>query len=97
MGKAKKMKKALKSKPAKSKASPAAKRSGGGGLTSGLKGAAVKKGKQLLFGGGGKGGGGRRNAKSMLKAAYERKAKRLIRMGMLGQARRTLRKKATVV
>jgi len=38
-----------------------------------------------------------KNAKTLLKKAYERKAKRLVRMGMLGQARRVLRKKATVI
>jgi hypothetical protein len=38
-----------------------------------------------------------KSAKQKLKKAYERKAKRQISMGMLGQARRTLRKKATVV
>ena len=39
----------------------------------------------------------KKTAKQKLKRAYERKAKRQISMGMLGQARRTLRKKATVV
>lgn len=38
-----------------------------------------------------------KGAKTLLKRAYERKAKRLVRMGMLGQARRVLRKKATVI
>jgi hypothetical protein len=45
----------------------------------------------------GTGGTHRATAKNLLKRAYERKAKRFIRMGMLGQARRTLRKKVTVV
>lgn len=47
-----------------------------------------------------KGGGGFRKAKSakaMLRKAYERKAIRMLRQGNLGQARRLLRKKATVV
>lgn len=37
------------------------------------------------------------SAKRLLKKAYERKAKAQIRIGNLGQARRLLRKKATVV
>lgn len=94
MGKAKKMKKAAKAKPQRKAATP--KRSSP--LSGGLKNTAVQKGKDFLFGKSGKGGtGGRRTARQMLKAAYERKARRQIRMGMLGQARRTLRKKATVV
>lgn len=39
----------------------------------------------------------KKTAKQMLKAAYERKAKFNIRVGNLGQARRLLRKKTTVV
>ena len=54
-----------------------------------------------LFGGGTRTRGAApragKSARSMLKRAYERKAKRLIRIGMLGQARRVLRKKATVI
>ena len=52
-----------------------------------------------ILGGGAKRGGGRapKSARSLLKRAYERKARRLIRMGNLGQARRVLRKKATVI
>jgi len=61
----------------------------------------IKQAASSLFGSGPsrRGGGGRapKNARSMLKRAYERKAKRLIRIGMLGQARRVLRKKATVI
>jgi hypothetical protein len=43
--------------------------------------------------------GGRRrySAKQLLKKAYETRARRQVRQGMLGHARRTLRKKATVV
>lgn len=39
----------------------------------------------------------RLTAKILLKRAYEKRAKRQIRFGNLGQARRTLRKKITVV
>ncbi len=39
----------------------------------------------------------RRTAKQALKKAYERRAMRKIKQGNLGQARRDLRKKATVV
>ena len=59
-------------------------------------------GKSLLGLGGKakKGGGGvshKNTAKNMLRKAYEKRAKRQIRFGQLGQARRTLRKKTTIV
>lgn len=41
--------------------------------------------------------GTRQTAKQKLKKAYERRAIRQIRQGNLGQARRSLRKKATVI
>ncbi len=51
-----------------------------------------------MLGGKSRGGAGVKvSAKRMLKKAYERKAKHMIRIGNLGQARRILRKKATVV
>jgi hypothetical protein len=65
----------------------------------------VKQAKQTLTGGsststGGGGGAGfrkRKSAKSALKKAYEKRAFYLIRTNQLGQARKALRKKATVV
>jgi hypothetical protein len=58
--------------------------------------------KDKLTGGGSKKGSGgisgsHKSAKQLLKKAYERRAKHQIRTGNLGQARRTLRKKQTVV
>lgn len=44
-----------------------------------------------------RGVGVKKSAKHLLKKAYERRAKREIRMGNLGKARRTLRKKQTVI
>lgn len=44
-----------------------------------------------------RGVGKKRSAKALLRRAYERRARNQIRQGNLGQARRTLRKKATVV
>lgn len=41
--------------------------------------------------------GKHKNARNLLKKAYEKRAKRQIRFGMLGQARKTLRKKVTVI
>lgn len=41
--------------------------------------------------------GGKLSARVLLKRAYDRRAKRHIRMGQLGQARRDLRKKATII
>jgi hypothetical protein len=46
---------------------------------------------------GGAGGKKRVSARQRLRRAYERRAIRQIHQGMLGQARRTLRKKATVM
>lgn len=46
---------------------------------------------------GSKGFGHKKTAKQMLRKAYDRRAKHQIRCGNLGQARRTLRKKATIV
>jgi len=46
---------------------------------------------------GGKGFSRRKTAKQALKRAYETRAMRKIRQGNLGQARRDLRKKATVI
>ena len=67
----------------------------------GLAGAAVGVGLSLLGGGSSKKGHGvggkHKSAKALLRKAYERRAKRQIRVGDLGHARRTLRKKATVV
>ena len=41
--------------------------------------------------------GKKKSAKMLLKSAYEKKAKRFIQIGNLGLARKTLRKKNTVV
>ena len=75
-----------KQKSAKTKAK------GGSGV-----GADVTKAAKKIFAGKSKGGKQRKSAKLLLKRAYERRAKTQIRIGQLGQARRTLRKKATVV
>jgi hypothetical protein len=60
---------------------------GGDYITSKLTG---KKGKSAGF-------GKKKSAKQVLKKAYEKRAMRQIRFGQLGLARKSLRKKATVV
>ncbi len=68
------------------------------GTKGGLIETAKNKAKEILKGKGkGTGGGGQKTAKQLLKRAYEKRAKRFIRLGNLGQARRILRKKQTVV
>jgi hypothetical protein len=106
--KAQKVKKAVKKKtPVKAaikSSSPTAKKSGiagvAKGLASKLSGASQLTSVLGLGASRAKGKSGflrRKTAKQALKKAYETRAMRKIRQGNLGQARRDLRKKATVI
>lgn len=87
-----------KGKKAKSRPTPVAKTRAPPTRASSVASRAKSAVSSLLGGKKGKGGPHKRvSAKMMLKKQYEARAKRQIRMGMLGQARRTLRKKALVV
>lgn len=95
---------AKKSAPAMA-SKPTAKQKATGGKAGGVLKSLASAGSSVLGIGGvksskrGRGMGGKHklSAKQKLKRAYERRAIRQIHQGQLGQARRTLRKKSTVV
>lgn len=107
--KAKKAVKALKTSTKKTTSTKAAKPRAGSSIKSGISaalsktpvGVGISAAKSIAGMGGGKarvtGMRKKISAKQLLKRAYERRAKRQIHLQQLGLARKTLRKKATVI